>query len=73
VNRYLALTQQINDDRKNGVVVANNRYRNFAFGPFISYRLPGESGGVNLHHSRNFGSRNAVVSQSLQLRLVSAS
>jgi hypothetical protein len=33
--------------------------------------LPGKTGGVNLHYSRNFGSRTAVVSESLQLRVVS--
>lgn len=68
----LALTQQINDDKNNGVAVANNRYKNYAVGPFVTYKLPGKSSAVNLHYSRNFGSRNAIVSQSLQLRLVSA-
>lgn len=68
----LSLTQQINDDKDNGVAVANNRYKNYAVGPFVTYKLPGKSSAVNLHYSRNFGSRNAIVSQSLQLRLVSA-
>jgi hypothetical protein len=68
----LALTQQINDDKDNGVAVANNRYRNYAAGPFVTYKLPGKSSAVNLHYSRNFGSRNAIMTQSLQLRLVSA-
>jgi hypothetical protein len=68
----LALTQQINDDQSNGVAVANNRYKNYAVGPFVTYKLPGKSSAVNLHYSRNLGSRNAIVSQSLQVRLVSA-
>ena len=68
----LALTQQVTDDKDQGVVVANNRYKNYAFGPFISYKLPGKSSGVNLHYSRNFGSRNAIMTQALQVRFIKA-
>ncbi|MGI9133585.1 MAG: SphA family protein, partial [Rhodoferax sp.] len=64
--------QQTSDDSGSGVTQPGLRYRNYAFGPFLSYKLPGKDAGFNLHFSRNFGSQNALVSESLQLRLIKA-
>jgi hypothetical protein len=68
----LFLTQQVTDDRLNGVTIAANRYKTYGFGPFLSYKLPGKDAGFNLQYSDNFGGVNAIVARSLQLRFVKA-
>jgi hypothetical protein len=64
--------QQTSDDTGTGVPVGTGRYRNYGVGPFLSYKLPGEDAGFNLHYSENFGSRNALVAKTLQLRFIKA-
>jgi hypothetical protein len=64
--------QQVTDDSGAGAVSGGNRYRNYGFGPFLSYKLPGKDAGFNLHFSRNFGSQNALVSESVQFRFIKA-
>ena len=64
--------QQVTDDSGTGVLSGANRYRNYGFGPFLSYKLPGKDAGFNVHFSRNFGSQNALVSESLQFRIIKA-
>jgi hypothetical protein len=68
----LLAIQQITDDSGAGASSGGNRYKNYGFGPFLSYKLPGKDAGFNLHFSRNFGSQNALVSESLQLRIIKA-
>lgn len=66
--------QQFTDDSGSGVTVNDNgnRYRNFGAGPFLSYKLPGKDAGFNLHYSQDFGSRNALVTRTTQLRFIKA-
>ncbi len=66
----LSGTQQVSDDSGPGTVLG--RYQNYAAGPFLSYKLPGQDAGFNLHYSENFGGRNALVTQTLQLRFIKA-
>ncbi len=68
----LLAIQQVTDDSGSGATSGGNRYKNYGFGPFLSYKLPGKDAGFNLHFSRNFGSQNALVSESLQLRIIKA-
>lgn len=68
----LYMTQQVTDDAGSGATLGGNRYKNFGIGPFLSYKLPGKDAGFNLHVSQPFGSRNALVAQSLQLRFIKA-
>jgi hypothetical protein len=68
----LLAIQQVTDDSGTGATVGGNRYKNYGFGPFLSYKIPGKDAGFNLHFSRNFGSQNALVSESLQLRFIKA-
>jgi hypothetical protein len=68
----LLAIQQVTDDSGTGATAGGNRYKNYGFGPFLSYKLPGKDAGFNLHFSRNFGSQNALVSQSLQFRFIKA-
>ena len=65
-------TQQTTDDSGTGATLGGLRYRNYSAGPFLSYKLPGKDAGFNLHFSQNFGSRNALVAQSIQLRFIKA-
>ena len=64
--------QQISDDTGAGVAAGTGRYKNFGGGPFVSYKLPGKDAGFNLHYSENFGSRNAIVARTVQLRFIRA-
>ena len=64
--------QQISDDTGSGVAAGTGRYKNFGGGPFVSYKLPGKDAGFNLHYSENFGSRNAIVAKTVQLRFIKA-
>lgn len=66
----LSGTQQVSDDSGPGTVLG--RYQNYGAGPFLSYKLPGQDAGFNLHYSENFGSRNALVTQTLQFRFIKA-
>lgn len=66
----LSGTQQITNDTGTGAPSDGFRYRNYAAGPFLAYKLPYQDAGINLSFSQNFGSRNAVMSQNLQLRLI---
>lgn len=68
----LMAIQQVTDDSGTGATLGANRYKNYGFGPFMSYKLPGKDAGFNLQFSRNFGSQNALVSESLQLRFIKA-
>jgi len=68
----LLAIQQVTDDSGSGAPLGGNRYRNYGFGPFLSLKLPGKDAGFNLHLSRNFGSQNALVSESIQLRFIKA-
>ncbi len=68
----LLVIQQTTDDSGSGAINGGSRYKNFGFGPFLSYKLPGKDAGFNLHYSRNFGSQNALVSESLQIRFIKA-
>ncbi|MFZ6875864.1 SphA family protein [Undibacterium sp. Di27W] len=63
---------QVTDDSGTGAPVGGNRYKTYAAGPFISYKLPGKEAGFNLHFSQSFGSSNALVSRTLQLRFIKA-
>ena len=62
--------QQISDDSGPGTVLG--RYQNYGAGPFLSYKLPGQDAGFNLHYNESFGGRNALVTQTLQLRFIKA-
>ena len=64
--------QQVTDDTGSGATNGGGRYKNYGFGPFLSYKLPGKDAGFNLHFSRNFGSQNALASESLQIRFIKA-
>ena len=66
----LLALRQVTDDRAAGVAVADSRYRTNAAGPFVAYKLPGRDMALNLHWSQSFGGRNALVSRTLQLRVV---
>jgi hypothetical protein len=68
----LMAIQQVTDDSGTGATLGANRYKNYGFGPFLSYKLPGKDAGFNLQFSRNFGSQNALVSESLQVRFIKA-
>ncbi|MCF8169010.1 MAG: transporter [Rhodoferax sp.] len=64
--------RQVTDDSGAGATLGANRYRNNGFGPFVSYKLPGQDAGFNLQYSENFGSENALVAKYLQLRFIKA-
>ncbi len=66
--------QQFSDDSGTGAAALTdgNRYRNFSWGPFLSYKLPGKEAGFNLHYSQNFGGRNTLVTRTTQLRFIKA-
>ncbi|MES2149455.1 MAG: transporter [Pseudomonadota bacterium] len=64
--------QQVSDDRGSGAPAGGFRYRNSGIGPFLAYKLPGKEAGFNLQYARNFGSRNALVANTLQLRFIKA-
>ena len=66
----LSGTQQVSDDSGPGTVLG--RYQNYGAGPFLSYKLPGQDAGFNLHYSESFGGRNSLVTQTLQLRFIKA-
>ncbi|MEI6803525.1 MAG: transporter [Burkholderiales bacterium] len=76
----LLAIQQTTDDSGSGTVTdkglgpvnAAARYKNYGFGPFLSYKLPGKDAGFNLHYTRNFGSENAQVVEALQVRFIKA-
>jgi hypothetical protein len=68
----LLAIQQVTDDSGSGAVNGPGRYKNYGGGPFLSYKLPGQDAGFNLHYSRNFGSENALVSHTWQLRFIKA-
>ena len=72
IGANLLAIQQVSDDSGSGATLGGNRYKNYGFGPFLSYKLPGKDAGFNLHFSRNFGSQNALVSESLQFRFIKA-
>ncbi len=72
IGANLLAIQQVTDDSGSGALSGGNRYRNYGFGPFLSYKLPGKDAGFNLHFSRNFGSQNALVSESFQFRFIKA-
>ena len=72
IGANLLAIQQVTDDSGTGATAGGNRYKNYGFGPFLSYKLPGKDAGFNLHFSRNFGSQNALVSESLQFRFIKA-
>lgn len=63
--------RQLEDDTRGGSPVALSRYRSNAAGAFVMYKLPGRDAAVSLQWSQTFGERNAFVSRTLQLRLVS--
>ncbi|MBC3907332.1 SphA family protein [Undibacterium umbellatum] len=63
---------QITDDSGTGAPAGGNRYKSYAAGPFLSYKLPGKEAGFNLHYSQSFGGSNALVSRTLQLRFIKA-
>ena len=65
-------TQQVTDDTASVVLADGNRYKAYGVGPFLSYKIPGQDAGFNLQYSDNFGTRNAIVAKSLQLRFVKA-
>jgi hypothetical protein len=64
--------QQVTDDTGTGAPADGSRYRNYGAGPFVSYKIPGQDAGFNLHYSQNFASRNALVAKTLQLRFIKA-
>jgi hypothetical protein len=72
IGANLLAIQQVTDDSGSGATTGGNRYKNYGIGPFLSYKLPGKDAGFNLHFSRNFGSQNALVSESLQFRFIKA-
>lgn len=53
-----------------GLFTGGKFYRNHSIGPFISYKVPGTNAGVNLSYSKNFSSENALVVESVQVRLI---
>lgn len=72
VGANILAIRQVTDDSGSGATLGGFRYRNNAAGPFISYKLPGQEAGFNLHYSRNFDSANALVSHTWQLRFIKA-
>ncbi len=72
VGANLLAIRQVTDDSGSGATLGPSRYRNNAAGPFISYKLPGQEAGFNLHYSRNFDSANALMSHTWQLRFIKA-
>lgn len=64
----LAIRQVTDDSGPNAI----GRYRNYSAGPFLAYKIPGKDAGFNLHYSQNFGGRNALQAESLQLRFIKA-
>lgn len=72
IGANLLAIQQVTDDSGTGTTAGGNRYKNYGVGPFLSYKLPGKDVGFNLHFSRNFGSQNALISESLQFRFIKA-
>ncbi len=68
----LLAIQQVTDDTGSGATLGANRYRNHGGGPFLSYKIPGQDAGFNLHVTRNFGSRSALVAETVQLRFIKA-
>ncbi|PXX40177.1 SphA family protein [Undibacterium pigrum] len=74
-SNVLAINQVTDDSGTGagaGTAAGGNRYKTYAAGPFISYKLPGKEAGFNLHYSQSFGSSNALMSRTLQLRFIKA-
>ena len=63
--------QQMSDDTGTGATLGK-RYKTYGGGPFVSFKIPGQDAGFNLHYASNFGGENAIVSKVLQLRFVKA-
>lgn len=70
VGANLLAIRQRTDDKVNGAAVLNTRYRANAAGPFATHRIEGTPFSINVHVSRTFGERNAVVLRTAQVRLV---
>ena len=68
----LLAIQQVTDDSGTGAPANGSRYKNYGAGPFLSYKIPGQDAGFNLQYSQSFGSRNALMSKTLQLRVIKA-
>jgi hypothetical protein len=66
------VVQQTTDDSGTGAPADGARYKNYGAGPFISYKIPGMDAGFNLHYTENFGSQNALVARTVQLRFIRA-
>jgi hypothetical protein len=64
--------QQTSPDTGSGVPAGMGKLRNHGGGPFVSYKLPGQDAGFNLHYSSNFGSRSSLVARTWQLRFIKA-
>lgn len=64
--------KQVTDDSGTAAPANGDRYMNDSFGPFLAYKIPGKDAGFNLHFSHNFGSRNAVVANTIQCRFIKA-
>jgi hypothetical protein len=71
----LSATEQVTDDNYSGTDTTKTligRYKNYASGPFFSYKFPGQDMGINFQMNRNFSGRNAIDVTSYQLRLIKA-
>lgn len=56
-----------------GGVDANGcRYSTWGISPFLAYKLPGKDAGFNLQYTHNFGGRNAIQVNAVQLRFIKA-
>jgi len=63
--------RQTTDDTGKGAAADGNRYTNNSFGPFLTYKIPGQDNtGLNLHYTNNFGGSNATASRAVQLKLI---
>lgn len=68
----LSATEQVTDDSQGAVKTLIGRYKNYATGPFFSYKFSGQDMGLNFQMNRNFSGRNAIDVTSYQLRLIKA-
>ena len=68
----LSATEQVTDDSQGAVKTLIGRYKNYAAGPFFSYKFPGQDMGLNFQMNRNFSGKNAIDVTSYQLRLIKA-
>jgi hypothetical protein len=69
----LSATEQVTDDSYSGTIkTLIGRYKNYAAGPFFSYKFPGQDMGLNFQMNRNFSGKNANDVTSYQLRLIKA-